>query len=113
MRGFSFLGKDPQVPRADLFKNREGNIYRKVRGSRELELVKRLDDPGLAPVAYSTRKRMGKPVREFVEENDLCVNQVKELEQVAKRCGFCNLSEIYGEEEMKLVLKKAAQTCTG
>lgn len=105
-RGLAFLGRDPQIRRADLYKDQNGGIYRKIRGTKAPEFVKRLDDPGLAPVAYSTIKRMGKPVQDFVNENELNVNQVKQLERRAKQCGFSKLSEITWQYELDRVLKK-------
>lgn len=113
MKGMSFLGKCPRVPRSDLFKSQDGNIYRKTRGTRELELVERLKSPGDAPVAYSTRKRMGKAAQKHVESKNLTTDQVKHLDRTAKRCGFASgLRDVVMDYELQEVLKVEA-ACIG
>lgn len=109
MKGLTFLGRDPKVPKSDLFKDQKGRLYRKTRGRRDLIFIRQYESPGHAPVAYSTRKRMGDPVRKHVEENDLNVNQVKDLQQAARRCGYENFSDVRMDWELSKILEKAAE----
>lgn len=113
MNGIIYLGPDPITKGTDLFKDTKGGIYRKVRGERKFELVEKMS-PGKTPVAYSTRKNMGKAARRYVEKNDLCVNDAIKLDKAAKRCGYGNgLKDIFLGYELQNVLRSVKWNTDG